>query len=133
LSIHPLTFVFAWQMYNKAGLKEEGVMFLLTDSQITNERFLIYINDLLASGNIPDLYANDEQDTIVNAVANKASASSGMLMCASANGGSTTRLLPSHAGEGAGACAGQEEWLGLLHQADPEEPARGPGLLACGR
>jgi dynein heavy chain, axonemal len=48
-------------MYNKAGLKEEGVMFLLTDSQITNERFLIYINDLLASGNIPDLYAVDEQ------------------------------------------------------------------------
>ena len=37
-------------------------MFLLTDSQITNERFLIYINDLLASGNIPDLFANDEID-----------------------------------------------------------------------
>src|SRR3546814_16189386 len=32
-------------MYNRAGLKEEGVMFLLTDSQITNERFLIFIND----------------------------------------------------------------------------------------
>lgn len=41
-------------------------MFLLTDSQITNERFLIYINDLLASGNIPDLFAVDEVDTIVS-------------------------------------------------------------------
>ncbi|CAM9224257.1 unnamed protein product, partial [Choristocarpus tenellus] len=53
-------------MYNKAGNKDEGVMFLLTDSQITNERFLIYINDLLASGNIPDLFAVDEVDSIVN-------------------------------------------------------------------
>lgn len=50
----------------KAGNKDEGVMFLLTDSQITNERFLIYINDLLASGNIPDLFAVDEVDTIVS-------------------------------------------------------------------
>ena len=50
----------------KAGLKEEGVMFLLTDSQITNERFLVFINDLLASGNIPDLFAPDEVDTVIN-------------------------------------------------------------------
>jgi dynein heavy chain, axonemal len=28
-------------MYNIAGVKEEGVMFLFTDSQITNERFLV--------------------------------------------------------------------------------------------
>jgi dynein heavy chain len=61
-------------MYTKAGIKEEGVMFLLTDSQITNERFLIYINDLLASGNIPDLFAVDEVDTIVNSVTNKVKA-----------------------------------------------------------
>ena len=49
-------------------------MFLLTDSQITNERFLVYINDLLASGNIPDLFANDEVDTIVNSVTNRVKA-----------------------------------------------------------
>ena len=61
-------------MYNKAGLKEEGVMFLLTDSQITNERFLVYLNDLLASGNIPDLFAVDELDAIINAVTNKVKA-----------------------------------------------------------
>lgn len=35
-------------MYHKAGVKGEGVMFLLTDSQITNERFLVYINDLVS-------------------------------------------------------------------------------------
>lgn len=50
----------------QAGNKDEGLMFLLTDSQITNERFLIYINDLLASGNIPDLFAVDEVDSIVS-------------------------------------------------------------------
>lgn len=52
----------------QAGNKDEGLMFLLTDSQITNERFLIYVNDLLASGNIPDLFAVDEVDAIVGGV-----------------------------------------------------------------
>lgn len=61
-------------MYNKAGLKEEGIMFLLTDSQITNERFLVYLNDLLASGNVPDLFTPDEVDQIVNSVTNKVKA-----------------------------------------------------------
>ena len=49
-------------------------MFLLTDSQITNERFLVYINDLLASGDIPDLFALDEVDAIVNSVTNRVKA-----------------------------------------------------------
>jgi dynein heavy chain len=53
-------------MYNKSGVKDEGVCFLFTESQITNERFLVYINDLLSSGEIPDLYAIDEVDGIVN-------------------------------------------------------------------
>ena len=61
-------------MYNKAGVKEEGVTFLLTDSQITNERFLIFINDLLASGNIPDLFALDEVDGIVGALTSRVKA-----------------------------------------------------------
>ncbi len=61
-------------MYNKAGVKGEGVMFLLTDSQITNERFLVFINDLLASGNIPDLFAPDEVDSICNALTSKVKA-----------------------------------------------------------
>mmetsp|Transcript_146756 Transcript_146756/g.471049 ORF Transcript_146756/g.471049 Transcript_146756/m.471049 type:complete len:4209 (+) Transcript_146756:103-12729(+) len=55
-------------MYTKAGVKDEGVLFLFTDGQITNEKFLVYINDLLASGDIADLYASDEKDAIRNAV-----------------------------------------------------------------
>jgi len=55
-------------MYMKAGVKDEGVMFLFTDGQITNEKFLVFINDLLASGDIADLYAMDEKDAIRNGV-----------------------------------------------------------------
>lgn len=61
-------------MYHKAGLREEGVVFLLTDSQITNERFLVYINDLLASGHIPDLFTLEEAEGIINSVAPKVKA-----------------------------------------------------------
>ncbi|KAH8055046.1 hypothetical protein JL722_8468 [Aureococcus anophagefferens] len=52
-------------MYNRAGVKSEGVMFLFTDAEITNERFLVYLNDLLGSADIADLYAQDEKDTEV--------------------------------------------------------------------
>jgi len=61
-------------MHNKAGVKEEGITFLLTDSQITNERFLIFINDLLASGDVPDLFAPDEVDGISNALVSRCKA-----------------------------------------------------------
>ena len=53
-------------MYNKSGVKDEGVCFLFTEGQITNERFLVYINDLLSSGEIPDLYAAEDKDGIIN-------------------------------------------------------------------
>mmetsp|Transcript_24255 Transcript_24255/g.21372 ORF Transcript_24255/g.21372 Transcript_24255/m.21372 type:complete len:176 (+) Transcript_24255:1456-1983(+) len=55
-------------LYNKTGVKDEGMLFLFTDGQITNERFLVYINDLLASGEIADLYAPEEKDNIINLV-----------------------------------------------------------------
>ena len=35
-------------------------------SQITDERFLVYMNDLLSSGNIPGLFPPKEQDDIIN-------------------------------------------------------------------
>jgi dynein heavy chain len=54
------------KFYKDAGVKNLGTLVLFTDSQITNERFLVYINDLLASGNIPDLYQQEEKDEIIN-------------------------------------------------------------------
>lgn len=52
-------------------MKDEGLLWLFTEGQITNERFLVYINDLLSSGEIADLYTNDEKDLIINNVRSK--------------------------------------------------------------
>jgi dynein heavy chain len=55
-------------MYKKAGLKGEGISFIFTDMQIADERFLVFMNDLLSSGNIPGLFAPEDQDDIINNV-----------------------------------------------------------------
>lgn len=46
-------------------------MFLLTDAQIPEESFLVLINDLLASGEIPGLFADDEVENIISGVRNE--------------------------------------------------------------
>ncbi|VVC32244.1 Hypothetical protein CINCED_3A002285 [Cinara cedri] len=55
-------------LYVKAGLKNVGVMFLMTDSQVPDERFLVLINDILASGQIPEMFAEDEVDYIIQTI-----------------------------------------------------------------
>ncbi|CAH8610943.1 unnamed protein product [Heterobilharzia americana] len=55
-------------LYLKAGLKNTGTVFLLTDSQIAEEKFLVLINDLLASGDIPELLPDDEIENVINAM-----------------------------------------------------------------
>jgi dynein heavy chain len=47
---------------------------LITESHITNERFLVYINDLLSSGEIAELYTEDDKMNIVNIVRPKVKA-----------------------------------------------------------
>lgn len=56
------------QLYIKAGLKNIGMVFLLTDAQVPDEKFLVVINDLLASGEIPDLFPDDELENVINGV-----------------------------------------------------------------
>jgi len=56
------------KFYMKTGTKDEGICFLFTEGQITKESFLVYINDLLSSGEISDLFAAEDVDGIVNAV-----------------------------------------------------------------
>ncbi len=51
--------------YMKAGVKSVGTVFLMTDAQVADEKFLVLINDLLASGEIPDLFAEDDVETII--------------------------------------------------------------------
>lgn len=40
----------------------------MTDAQVADERFLVLINDLLASGEIPELIADDEMENLINGV-----------------------------------------------------------------
>jgi dynein heavy chain len=62
------------EMYKKAAVKAGGApcAFLLTDTQIQDERFLIYINDMLSSGYVQDLFSRDEADEIKNSLAGEA-------------------------------------------------------------
>jgi len=61
-------------MCYKAGVKDEQVMLLLRDSNIIHEQMLVHVNDLMASGYVPELYAPEDRDTIVNEVAGKVKA-----------------------------------------------------------
>ncbi|XP_065334425.1 dynein beta chain, ciliary-like [Cloeon dipterum] len=58
-------------LYLKAGLKNVGIVFIMTDGQVADERFLVLINDLLASGEVPELFADDEVDNIVSSLRNE--------------------------------------------------------------
>ncbi|XP_067673689.1 dynein beta chain, ciliary-like [Haliotis asinina] len=58
-------------LYLKTGLKSMGMVFLMTDAQVSDERFLVLINDLLASGEITDLFADDEVEEVISGVRNE--------------------------------------------------------------
>jgi dynein heavy chain len=47
---------------------------LINEGHITNEQFLVYINDLLSSGEVADLYTEDDKMNIVNLVRPKVKA-----------------------------------------------------------
>ena len=61
----------------KAGLDQVGVVFLFTDDQIVDDKFLVYLSDLLISGDVADLYAPDEKAAVCKEVMAKASGASG--------------------------------------------------------
>lgn len=58
-------------LYLKVGIKSSPCCFLMTDSEVAKEQFLVLVNDLLASGEIPELFADDEVDNIVNNIRNE--------------------------------------------------------------
>ncbi|XP_062234716.1 dynein axonemal heavy chain 9-like [Platichthys flesus] len=62
-------------LYMKAGVKNIGTVFLMTDAQVADEKFLVLVNDLLASGEIPDLFPDDEVENIISCVRPEVSAS----------------------------------------------------------
>ncbi len=61
-------------LYRKAGTKGTPVTFLMTDNQIVKEAFLVYINDLLSTGYIADLFTAEDKEAFSNAVRNECKA-----------------------------------------------------------
>ncbi|XP_030057583.1 dynein axonemal heavy chain 11 [Microcaecilia unicolor] len=55
-------------LYIKTGAKNMPTVFLLTDAQVPDERFLVLINDLLASGEVADLFNDDDIDNIISTI-----------------------------------------------------------------
>lgn len=58
-------------LYLKAGIKNVPCVHLMTDSQVADESYLVLINDMLASGEIQELFPDDEIDNINNGVRNE--------------------------------------------------------------
>ncbi|XP_056267415.1 dynein axonemal heavy chain 1 [Pseudoliparis swirei] len=52
----------------KAGLQNQNITFLFVDTQIKSESFLEDINNILNSGDVPSLYATEEQERILAAM-----------------------------------------------------------------
>ncbi|KAK9840800.1 hypothetical protein WJX81_005500 [Elliptochloris bilobata] len=51
-------------LYEKAGLEGERIVFLLTDTQITHEAFLEDINNLLNSGEVPGMFGLEDKQRL---------------------------------------------------------------------
>ncbi|XP_061919084.1 dynein axonemal heavy chain 11 isoform X5 [Entelurus aequoreus] len=55
-------------LFLKAGVKNQRVALLMTDAQIPDECFLVIVNDFLSSGEIPEVFSEEEIEGIVSAV-----------------------------------------------------------------
>jgi dynein heavy chain len=56
------------KLYQMLGAENKKVVFLFTDAHVVDEGFLELINNMLTSGMVPALYADDEKDAAINAV-----------------------------------------------------------------
>ncbi|EPY23032.1 hypothetical protein STCU_07926 [Strigomonas culicis] len=56
-------------LYNRIGVAQEKTVFLFTDGHVKEEGFLELINNMLASGMVPALFAEEEKEPLYNAVA----------------------------------------------------------------
>ena len=55
-------------LYVKAGQKNIGTVFILTDAQVAEETFLVLLNDMLASGEIPEILPDDEVENVISSM-----------------------------------------------------------------
>jgi dynein heavy chain len=52
------------RIFSAAGGKKQPTVFLLTDSQVTDEQFLIPVSDFLSTGVIPDVFAPEDKENV---------------------------------------------------------------------
>ncbi|XP_013925275.1 PREDICTED: dynein heavy chain 10, axonemal-like, partial [Thamnophis sirtalis] len=59
-------------LYTRLGIENKVIVFLFTDAHVAEEGFLELINNMLTSGIVPALYADDERDNILSQITQEA-------------------------------------------------------------
>ena len=52
------------QLYHQAGVENKPTVFLFNDTQVVEESFLEDINNILSSGEVPNLYKPEEFEEV---------------------------------------------------------------------
>ena len=56
------------KVFTLSGGKKQPTVFLLTDSQVIDEQFLIPISDFLSTGVLPDIFSQEDKENVYTAV-----------------------------------------------------------------
>lgn len=60
------------RLFRQTGVYKQTTLFLFSDTQVAEEEFLEDINNLLSSGEVPNLFKPDEFEEIHNSLADQA-------------------------------------------------------------